>query len=142
MDKNVTLESIQLTDAQFNMLEIMYSKCLICKKDFYHRFGGIRSISKIQSAWDLRNELRPLKLEDKYQISQRLWIMLLFDVCANLKSIWSNLANFLKTKVRENDNLSDNDKAYLYYVLSSHKIWAQILNRQDILKTFKLKFYG
>lgn len=140
INKTVKVESIPLTDEEFQIMETMLSKCLVCKNDFFQQFGGIKSLNKIQNAWILRNDLRFMKLENKYNMSQRLWIMVLFDVCSNLKSYWSNLANFLKNKIRENGNLTDDDRKYLYYVLSAQSIWYYILNRIDIpKKTDKLK---
>ena len=138
IEKTVKLESVKLSSDEFLILDRLFNKCLKCKNDLYQRFSGINSLKKIQNSKTLRQTLRPLKLEYKYNFVQRFWIMLLFDVCANVKSSWSNLANLLKSVVRENNNLTDKEKAYLYYVLSAPKIWADILTRNEFTPNNKL----
>lgn len=142
--KCVKVFSVKIDNDTFNSIDILFQKYGKCKNDFYQQYSGIRSILKIENSKTLRNEIRETNknnpLEKKYQFQNRHWVMALFDVCGNIKSSWSNLSRKLKTKIRENENLNDSEKSYLYYILSVKELWFQVLNNEmlDIknMKTF------
>lgn len=122
--KCVKLESQTLTFSQCIILETCLNTYLKCKNYFYDLLCGDKYMVKVQNAKNLRTELsRKQKQTGKsyqelFHIPQRYWVMPLFDVCSNLNSMWSNLKNFLKKRVRENDNLTKDERMYCYVILN------------------------
>lgn len=94
--------------------------------DFYGRYSGIHSLSFLD-ARKIRDALKSEKPSEQFGCTTRMWTMALFDVIANIRSAWSNLAGTIKELIRENDGLGDEEKDYLRYVVSSRKIWGDIL---------------
>ncbi len=146
--KCIKIQSVKLDIDTFDDIDNLFQKYKKCRNDFYQQYSGIKSMLKIENSKTLRNEIRENNknnpLEKKYQFQNRHWIMALFDVCSNIKSSWSNLSNKLKTKIKENENLNNEEKSYLYYIVSVKELWFQLLNNEDLniknMKTFnKLK---
>ena len=119
-----------------------------CKDYFLNRFSGIRSMTAVTDAKKLRTKLNrqdeELRKENKptlaetFGISNRIRTQALFDACMNLNSMWSNLSNRTKIRIRDNPNLSAEERSYCLYVLSSKKIWQAILLREDFVSPKKL----
>lgn len=136
--KCVKLESQTLTFSQCIILETCLNTYLKCKNYFYDLLCGDKYMVKVQNAKNLRTELsRKQKQTGKsyqelFHIPQRYWVMPLFDVCSNLNSMWSNLKNFLKKRVRENDNLTKDERMYCYVILNNRELWYNVLHWIDL----------
>ena len=147
--KCVKIQSIHLDKEQTIILRRLFKKCQKCKNHIYSQFGGIASLAKILDPKKLRTEmLRYYKKkgyllpEKRYKFLNKHWVRSILDACANIKSNWSNLANELKKLIRENENLSTEEKSYLYYVVSVPSLWYAVLNRKHIEETSKMQEFG
>lgn len=146
--KCVKVESVYLSKEDTIILRRLFKKVMKCKNHIYGQFHGIKSLEKIQKPLKLRTYMinyykdNNLMLPEKrYRFLNKHYVRALIDACSNLKSNWSNLANTLKTMVRENDNIEQSEKAYLYYILSSPSLWFSVLNRKDFKENNKLKSF-
>lgn len=110
-----------------------------CRNYFYSRFSGIEYMDNLKFR-DIRDYLLTNEKDEmkKFHIPSRTWKMELSETITNIKSMWSNTANEIKTYIRDNENLSDEDRHYLYYILKSNKLWAQALKTQTVNETKKL----
>jgi IS605 OrfB family transposase len=144
MIKCVKVQSKKLNNEQLAEIQALCDSTQSCKNMFFDRFGGIGYMSQIESFQKMRDSIK--KEEKHFNVSyaqmfgfqQRHWIMALSDVCSNLNSNWSNLSNLLKTKIRDNETMSDSEKAYCRYIVSSTKHWQQVLLKEEIVPNTKL----
>ena len=156
VEKCVKLETVPVNEDTFAVLDALFESYRQCKNMFLERFCGIGNIANIQSFYTLRNAIRA---EQKYiqeelkqhgnktyceifGIQGRFWVMALSDACMTLKSMWTNLGNLCKTKLRDNHpDLTKEERAYCNYVLSSPEILYCILNDVEYNKK-PSKTYG
>ena len=124
--KCVKMMSEPLTDEQNAIMQAAMETRLPVLNDFYGRYSGIQNLGRLD-ARKIRDSLKPEKPSEQFGCTVRLWTMALFDAVANIKSAWSNLANRLKVLIRDNDDLAENEKDYLRYVVKSPTVWGDIL---------------
>ena len=143
--KTIRVESVPLGMEELERIQDMFSRYCMCKNMFYRRFSGIDSMLAVESPNELRNALRKEQADIKsnphdgmktyeklFKIQNRHWVMALTEVCANIKSMWSNLASRLKARIRDNENLTGEERSFLLYVVSGRKLWYQALHGWDI----------
>lgn len=140
VEKCAKIETVQLNETEYTILDEMFERYRQCKDMFLKRLCGIRNILNIQNFQSIRNIIRkeqnalPNKYGNKpycdiFGIQGRFWVMALSDTCMTLKSMWTNLGNKCKAKLRDNNpGLSKAERTYCNYVLSSPKILYCILN--------------
>lgn len=135
--KSVAIQGVQLSRPAYQNWSEYMDNCRKCKNDLFSRYGGINSLLIIQDFRKLRNSIREKGigkyLENTYNVPNKVWVMLLQDVCANLKSSWSTTSRNIKSRVRDNENMKDEEKSYIYYILSVPKLWYSVLKNQKVV---------
>ena len=74
--------------------------------------------------WDKPVKGSKGKLETVYSFQTKHWVGALREACANIKSMWSNLANRLKKLIQGNENLSADQRHLLFFTLKFRKRMA------------------
>ena len=143
VEKCVKLETVPANEDTFAVLDALFESYRQCKNMFLERLCGIGSLANIQSFYTLRNAIRAEQKHiqeeltpygnqtycEMFGMQGRFWVMALSDTCMTLKSMWTNLGNMCKTKLRDNHpDLTKEERAYCNYVLSSPEILYCILN--------------
>lgn len=142
-EKCVKLETVPVSEEAFAILDGLFESYRQCKNMFLERLCGIGNIANIQSFYTLRNAIRAEQKHIQEELGQygnqtycklfgiqgRFWVMALSDACMTLKSMWTNLGNLCKTKLRDNHpDLTKEERAYCNYILSSPELLYCILN--------------
>lgn len=131
LPKTVKAYSLPLNDEKFerlNSLMIRYGRCRLM---FFNQYCGIHNLLKVQDFRKIRNDLKKQNLDkvfiQRYQFLNKHWIYSLFETCANVKSMWSNLKNQINVCIRDNENLADSERHYLRFVTSFPVLWHGVL---------------
>ena len=112
-----------------------------CRHFFLNRYCGIKSMLAVNNWQALRNQVRkwdkPVKgskgkLETVYNFQTKHWVGALREACANIKSMWSNLANRLKKLIQGNENLSADQRHLLFFILNFKSAWQAVLLHKPI----------
>ena len=120
-----------LAEDEMQRLSVYFENYGKCRHMFLNRYCGINSMALIQDARKVRNQVRlenkakvsEQKFEAIYHFQTKSWVNALMDTCANLKAMWSNLANRLNKLISQNDHLNDTQK---------HVLWHAVLTYQDL----------
>jgi len=98
---------------------------------FYSRYSGIKNINRIDFR-EIRDkdlkEIEHLRLKGNYL--QRC----LNASLGNIKSMWSNTLRLIKSNINANNNLSEEEKHFLYIVIKSRAFVDYVVNTN---KTFE-----
>ena len=106
----------------------------------YSRLAGINSYLRLYKNYDIRNEwVKDKKLVEQFKLPARFWKITLEEVMGSLKSLWSNACNKIKEAAKENPNLTDDEKSYIYYVCSAPSLFGLILSRKLIKRPKKIE---
>ena len=98
---------------------------------FYSRYSGIKNINRIDFR-EIRDKdlkkIEHLKLKSNYL--QRC----LNAALGNIKAMWSNTLRLIKSNINANNNLSEEEKHFLYIVIKSRAFVDYVVNTN---KTFE-----
>ncbi|MCT3515272.1 transposase, partial [Lactobacillus delbrueckii subsp. lactis] len=113
--KTVRVYSKKISDEEFARMSDFFERYDRCRHFFLNRYCGINSMLAVNNWQALRNQVRkwdkPVKgskgkLETVCNFQTKHWVGALREACANIKSMWSNLANRLKKLIQGNENFS------------------------------------
>lgn len=94
----------------------------------FERFSGIRSLGKLGSVYEIMGIMRRSGLREQLNLPSAYYEVAVKEAAENIKSSWSALKNRLRRRISAKENLSDDDKLYLRYVLKDGAAYAAILN--------------
>lgn len=100
------------------------------KNYVWSRYGGIGSLLK-QSGWTIRDELIQEKLLSNKVINS-LSVVAVEKSAGVIKSNWTNIKKDVKRAIRQNENLSEDDRHYLYLCLKHTPTLYGILNYKKV----------
>ena len=136
ISKTVSVETLPIETEYRHEVKEIFGRTEACLNHLYGRFCGIKSLDLIQNRFNLRDYLRQDMKEngydlcENYHIPGRYWVAAAFQCSENLKSNWSNLGNKIKTQITQNNNLSEDEKHYIRYVVSVPHYWYCVLNHK------------
>ena len=100
------------------------------KNYVWNRYGGISALAK-QSGWTLRDELLQQNLLSK-KIVVNLSRVAVEKAVGTIKSNWSNAKNKIKVAIKQNENLTDEDRHYLRLCLKYNPVLQDILTYKKV----------
>ena len=100
------------------------------KNYVWDRYGGISSVAK-QSGWTLRDELLKQDLLSK-KISTTLSRIAVEKAVGAIKSNWSNTKKQIKVAIKQNENLTNEDRHYLRLCLKYNPVLQDILTYKKV----------
>ena len=100
------------------------------KNYVWSRYGGISSLLK-QSGWTIRDELIQEKLFSN-KIAGTLSRVAVEKSAGIIKVNWTNIKKDVKRAIRQNENLSEDDRHYLYLCLKHTPTLYGILNYKKV----------
>lgn len=131
LPKTVKAYSLTLDDETFEQLNLLMIRYGRCRSMFFNQYCGIHNMLNVQDFRKVRNDLKKQSLDkmfiQRYQFLNKHWIYSLFETCSNIKSMWSNLKNQINVCIRNNENLSNDERHYLRFVISFPVLWHGIL---------------
>ena len=139
--KNVKQHSYELNKEILDELQFIANQYKNVKNYVYSRYSGINSIPLLGEDRQIRNEWVKTKFAEQWKLPARYWKLALSEAMSNIKSKWSNIKIKVKEQVKVNNNLSNEDKHYINYVLKFNNLYHKILTNQffDIPNIFQGK---
>ena len=139
--KNVKQYSYKLDTQMLDELKFIANQYKNVKNYVYSRYSGINSIPLLNKERQIRNEWVKSEFAKQWKLPARYWKLALTEAMGNIKSQWSNTKNKIKEQVKVNENLSDEDKHYINYIVKFNSYYHKVLTNEkfDIPKIFKYK---
>lgn len=110
------------------------------KNYVYSRFSGINNLNILSShKKQIRDPWVKNKFAGQWELPARYWKTALDEAVSNIKTEWSNIKLRIKRSVYQNENLTEDEKHFILYVLKADKILYAALNREPFYKPQKLK---
>ena len=112
------------------------------KNYVYSRFSGIHSLTLLKS---YKKDIRDLWTDkasgfaSQWKLPARYWKLALDEAIANIKSEWSNTKNRIRVAIRNNFNLSEEERQFMYYILKADALLQAILAYQTFEWPKKIK---
>ena len=137
LNKTVKAYSYQLSDDEFNQINDLIESYGRCRHAFYNQYSDINSMLVIKNWRKIRNQYRKngagKHLTKIYNFQGKHWVLALQNAFANLDSMWSNTKNKIKSVLKDNDNLNEDQKHLLYFILCFRKTWYEALTDKPVI---------
>ncbi len=102
------------------------------KNYVYARYGGIRSLSKLYPGYTIQNEMTDCGLRAELMMPSVYYYRAVFDALGDIKCGWARTKGGLLKLIGRNENLTEEEKHYLRFVMKSNNAFEAVLNRKPI----------
>ena len=138
--KNINQYCFELTKEQYSELYFILNKCKSVKNYVYSNFGGINNYLTIfNSRKEIRDVWTKTNFIDNWNIPRRYVRNAIEDSISNIKTNWIQTLKNVKEKVKNNKQLNDEQKHYIFYILKSKELLAELL-KYKYIKNVPKKF--
>jgi len=103
------------------------------KNYVYQRYGGIRSLPKIYPGYTVQNEMTASGLRAKLGLPSVYFYLAIFDALGDIKNQWTQTKSRIEKCIRENPNLTPEDRHYLRFVMKQSRCFENILFGEEIV---------
>lgn len=97
------------------------------KNYVYQRYGGINSLAKLYPGYTVQNEMTKCGLRPQLGLPTVFFYCAVFDALGDIKSQWSHTKNRVEKRIRENENLTPEDRHYLRFILKQSRCFEAVL---------------
>lgn len=102
------------------------------KNYVYQRYGGIRSLPKIYPGYTVQNEMTASGLRAQLAMPSVYFYLAVFDALGDIKNQWTQTKGRIEKCIRENENLTPQDRHYLRFAMKQSHCFACILLEQEM----------
>lgn len=99
------------------------------KNYVYQRYGGIAGLPKIYPGYTVQNEMTESGLRTELGLPSVYFYLAVFDALADIRSQWTKTKAQVSKLVRKNDNLTQEEKHYLRFLLKVSNAFEAVLNQ-------------
>lgn len=100
-------------------------------KNYVHkRFSGIKSLNMLGTGYDVMAAMRKSGLRQQLNCPSTYFDCAVLDAARDIKSVWALLRLDLRKIVEKNNNLTVDEKRYIYYIFDHDNLYYSVLNRK------------
>ena len=103
------------------------------KNYVYQRYGSIQSLPKLYPGYTVQNEMTASGLRKQLGLPSVYFYCAVFEALGDIKSQWSHTKNRIEKNIRENENLTPEDRHYLRFVMKQSQCLEAILLEAELL---------
>lgn len=105
------------------------------KNEVYHRYSGINGLGKIYPGYTVQNEMTRSGLREQLGTPAVYFYLAIFDALGDIKSQWAYMKNKVEKNIRDNPNLTPEDRHYLRFVMKQSQCFEAILAGRKVILT-------
>lgn len=117
---------VPVSAADMERLQEIARDCQEVKNYVHTRYSGIHSLSKIYPGYTVQNEMTKSGLRERLGLPSVYFYLSVFDALANIKSQWAYIKGQVEKNIRNNSNLTPEDRHYLRFVMKQSQCFASI----------------
>lgn len=116
-----------ISKVDMEKLEAIAKDYCYVKNYVYQRYSGIYSLSKIYPGYTVQNEMTGSGLRTQLELPSVYFYCAVFDALGDIKSQWSHTKNRIEKNIKDNPNLTKDDRHYLRFVMKQSQCFKAIL---------------
>lgn len=124
--------SAPVPEADMKKLQEIAKDYSTVKNYVYQRYGGIRSLPKIYPGYTVQNEMTASGLRTQLELPSVYFYLAIFDALGDIKNQWTQTKSRTEKCIRENENLTPEDRHYLRFVMKQGHCFESILLEKEI----------
>lgn len=106
--------------------------CMVTKNYIYQRYGGIKSLVKVYSGYEVDSEVRTAGFREKLGLPSVYFSASVNRALADIKIMWAQVRNGINDAVSRNERFSPEDRHYIRFVLKTDVCYWNILNKKSV----------
>ena len=105
--------------------------CMVTRNYIYQKYGGIKSLVKVYSGYEVDSEVRAAGFREKIGLPSVYFSSSVNRALADIKIMWAQVRNGINDAVSRNERFSPEDRHYIRFVLKTDVCYENILNRKS-----------
>lgn len=131
--RTVKQHSFPINNKDFEEIKLIAKRYRDVKNYVYSRYSSVHSLLILKNYKKvIRDVWVQTKFAEQWKLPARYWKLALDEAISNINSLWSNAKNAVKKALRNNPNVTDDEKNYADELLHA------VLIRGDFKKTKKI----
>lgn len=122
----------KVSSENMNMLMEIGHKCMVTRNYIYQRYGGIKSLVKVYSGYEVDAEVRATGFREKIGLPSVYFSTSVNRALADIKIMWAQVKNGINDAVSRNERFSPEDRHYIRFVLKTDICYGNILNGKSM----------
>ncbi|MEZ3518131.1 MAG: transposase [Lachnospiraceae bacterium] len=106
--------------------------CMVVRNYIYQRYGGIKSLVKVYSSYEIDSEVRTTGFREKIGLPSVYFSPSVSRALADIKIMWAQVRNGINDSVSRNERFSPEDRHYIRFVLKTDVCYWNILNGKSV----------
>lgn len=102
------------------------------KNYVYQRYGGIKSLPKIYPGYTVQNEMTASGLRTRLGLPSVYFYLAIFEALGDIKNQWTQAKGRTEKCIRENENLTPEDRHYLRFIMKQSHCFECVLLKQEM----------
>lgn len=102
------------------------------KEYVYVRYGGIGGLGKLYPGYTVQNEMTRSGLREDLGMPSVYFYLAVFDALGDIKSQWTRTKTKILELIGRNENLSEEEKHYLRFLMKVDNAFEAVLNRRPM----------
>lgn len=102
------------------------------KRYVYARYGGIGSLSKIYPGYSVQNEMTESGFRKELGLPSVYFYLAVFEAAGDIRGQWEKTKAKIRQLVSQNENLAEEEKHYLRFLLKVKNAFEAVLNQNPI----------
>lgn len=124
--------SAPVSEADMKKLQEIAKDYSTVKNYVYQRYGGVKSLPKIYPGYTVQNEMTASGLRVNLGLPSVYFYLAVFDALGDIKNQWTQTKSRVEKCIRENENLTPEDRHYLRFVMKQSDCFEAILLEKEI----------
>lgn len=121
----------KVSSENMNALMEIGHGCMVTKNYIYQRYGGIKSLVKVYSGYEVDAEVRKSGFREKIGLPSVYFSASVSRALADIKIMWAQVRREINDAVSRNERFSPEDKHYIRFVLKTDICYENVLNRKS-----------
>ncbi len=106
--------------------------CMVTRNYIYQKYGGIRSLVKVYSGYEVDSEVRAAGFREKIGLPSVYFSASVNRALGDIKIMWAQVRNGINEAVSRNERFSPEDRHYIRFVLKTDVCYWNILNGKTV----------
>lgn len=121
-----------LAPEDMEMLREVAKGYRLVKNHVYDRYGGKGGLSKIYPGYTVQNEMTKSGLRAELGMPSVYFYLAIFDALGDIKAQWTRTKTKVQKLLGQNENLTEEEKHYLRFLLKVPNAFTAVLDRREI----------
>lgn len=102
--------------------------CMVARNYIYQRYGGVKSLVKVYSGYEVEAEVRAAGFREKINLPCVYFSAAVNRALSDIKVMWAQVRNGINDAVSGNERFSPEERHYIRFVLKTDVCYGNVLN--------------